>query len=295
MNAAGRADLHVHTTASDGTLTPAEVVDVAAARGLAAVGIADHDTVSGVGEALRRAAERGADAPEVIPAVEINTDWRAKEIHVLGYFIAWDDPDLAAALACLREGRLARVRRMLDKLAGLGRPVSLERVLSLGGEGSVGRPHVARAMVEAGHVGSIKEAFDLYLARGRPAYVERMRFSPAEAVRTVVKAGGVPVLAHPGGEVGPALIRDLVAVGLEGLEVWHPEHGRREETLYAAMARELGLVVTGGSDSHGPGLAYGAEIGTYTVSYDVVRELRERWRRRAAGRRAGVSCAPELE
>lgn len=276
----GRADLHVHTTASDGTLTPAEVVDVAAARGLAAVGIADHDTVSGVEEALRRARERGPGAPEVVPAIEINTDFRGKEIHVLGYFIAWDDPFLARTLIRLREGRLARMEKMLQKLEALGLPISLDRVISLCEEGSVGRPHVARAMVEAGYVKSVKEAFDVYLTRGKPAFVERMRFTPVEAVLTVRRAGGVAVLAHPGDEATPGLIRDLVAAGLEGLEVWHPEHDLRHQRLYEAMARELGLVATGGSDSHGPGLTYGSEIGAYTTDYGAVEELRRRKERR---------------
>ncbi len=283
-----QADLHVHTTASDGTLTPAEVVDVAAARRLAAIAVADHDTVAGLPEAEARALELGSGAPVVVPGLEINTDFGQKEIHVLGYFILWEDPGLAQALQRLREGRLARVERMLAKLAALGIHLSLDRVASLGDEGSVGRPHVARAMVEAGHVPSVREAFDSYLARGRPAYVERMRFSPREAVRTVLAAGGVPVLAHPASDATGALIRDLVAAGLGGLEVYHPEHDLRLEQLYGAMARELGLVATGGSDSHGPGQHYG-EIGARTVDFSVVEELR---RRAEEVRRAGILPGP---
>lgn len=284
-----RADLHVHTTASDGTLTPAQVVDVAAARNLAAVGIADHDTVSGLPAALERAAERrraGELAPEVVPAVEINTDYGPREIHVLGYLVDWESEALAATLSRLREGRLARVERMLGKLESLGFPLDLGRVISLREEGSVGRPHVARAMVEAGYVKTIRDAFDKYLTRGKPAYVERMRFTPLEAVQALSRAEGVPVLAHPGDDATPALIRELCDGGLEGLEVYHPEHDLRQEQLYAAMASEYGLVATGGSDSHGPGLAYGADIGAHGVDYGVVAELRRRKERRRTGQGA---------
>ncbi len=272
----GRADLHVHTTASDGVMSPAQVVDVAAARRLAAVGIADHDSVSGIPEARDRAAELGPDAPEVVPALEINTDYGSKEIHVLGYYVIWSDPALGRTLARLREGRLARVGRMLAKLDALGIHLSLDRVISLREEGSVGRPHVARALVEAGHVRTAKEAFEAFLSRGRPAYVERMRFTPREAVRAVRAAGGVPVLAHPAGEASPELIRELVAVGLEGLEVFHPDHDFRLEQLYLATAKEMGLVATGGSDDHGPGRRPGVNIGAKTVDSGVVEELRRR-------------------
>ncbi len=283
---ARRADLHVHTTASDGTLTPAEVVEVAAARRLAAVGIADHDTVLGIGPALERARELGLRAPEVVPAVEINTDFEDGEIHILGYFIQWEDAELAGTLEALRVGRVARVGRIVERLESLGLVVSLDRIVSLREEGSVGRPHVAQALVEAGHVGSLKEAFDRYLSRGRPAFVERDRFTPAEAVRTVRRAGGVAVLAHPGADATAALIDELIEAGLEGFEVFHPEHSLRHRQMYAALAAEKGLLVTGGSDSHGPGAAYGADIGASTVDYGVVEELRRRKERRRATRGA---------
>lgn len=247
--------------------------------------IADHDSVSGIPEALERAKTLGPGAPEVVPALEINTDHGTKEVHVLGYFLGWDDPGLAAALARLREGRLERVSRMLAKLDGLGIHLSLDRVTSLCEEGSVGRPHVARALVQAGAALSVGEAFDLYLSRGRPAFVERMRFTPKEAVRTVRSAGGVPVLAHPAGDFDLEGIRELVAAGLEGLEVYHPDHDLRLEQVWEATASDFGLVATGGSDSHGPGLHHGAEIGERVVDYSVVEELRRR--SAALGRKTG--------
>jgi len=275
VSTSARADLHVHTTASDGTLTPEEVVDLAGSLGLAAVALADHDTVAGIEPAVRRSHERGG-RPEVVPALEVNTEWRGRDIHILGYFVEWEDERLARALARLRAARLARVERMLDKLTALGIRIPLDRVVSLCEEGSIGRPHVARAMVEGGWVGSLREAFERYLGRGRPAFVERYRFSPVEAVRVVRAAGGVAVLAHPGHGATPSLIRELVAAGLEGVEVRHPEHDDRLECMYLAMARELGLVATGGSDCHGPGSAYGAALGSYTVGAEVVGELRVR-------------------
>ncbi len=287
-----RADLHVHTSASDGELSPEAVVDVAAAIGLGAVAITDHDTVSGVEPAMARSRERGDGAPLVVPGIEINTDYGQKEIHVLGYFVRWDDPVFAATLQRLREGRVERVRAMLAKLAGLGVRLEAGRVMALAKDGSVkdgsakdgsvGRPHVARAMVEAGIVKTVREAFERYLSRGRPAYVERMRFTPAEAVVAIRKAGGVAVLAHPGEDAAPSLIDDLVAAGLGGIEVFHPEHDRRHEEIYRALAEEKGLVATGGSDSHGVGRTYGADIGEYTVGLEVVAKLREEAVRRSA-------------
>lgn len=278
------ADLHVHTTASDGVLSPEAVVEAAAARGLAAVGITDHDTIAGIGAATRRAAELSSAGwrrvPVVVPGVEINTDFGLGEIHILGYFVEWRAGTLARTLERLREGRRSRVRRIAERLGGLGMVVDLDRIVSSAEEGSVGRPHVARALVEAGYVRTAKEAFEKYLARGKPAYVGRERFTPREAVRAVLKAGGVAVLAHPAKEATRELVGDLVAAGLEGIEVHHPDHDRHLVRYYLALAKEQGLVVTGGSDSHGPGAVHGAAIGSYTVGYDVVEELRRRSERR---------------
>lgn len=288
------ADLHVHTTASDGILTPEAVVDLAAAHGLAAVGITDHDTISGIGAALRRAhelaGERSGRAPSVVPGVEINTDYGDGEIHILGYFVDWEDGALAQTLERLREGRLARVRRILDRLQALGLAVDLDRIISPGEEGSVGRPHVARAMVDAGHVQTVRQAFERYLARGRPAYVGRERFTPVEAVRAVRKAGGVAVLAHPAKDATAEFIDTLIAAGLEGIEVHHPDHDRHLVRYYLALAKERDLIVTGGSDSHGPGSVHGAAIGSYTVDCAVVEELRRRSGRRRVTQRGTVQA-----
>jgi len=273
VTGAGRADLHVHTRASDGASTSEEVVAMALRAGLDALGIADHDTVDGVRPALEAARDT---ALEIVPGVEINTDYRRAEVHVLGYLFRPDHPMLEERLTQLRVGRLARVQEMVAKLKSLRLHVELERVLELAGDGSVGRPHVAQAMVEKGYVVSMREAFDRYLGRGRPAYVERARFSPAEAVRLVIAAGGVPVLAHPGLGGDDLLVEELVAEGLAGLEVYHPDHTPEIVVHLLRLAVRHDLVVTGGSDYHAPGASCGAPVGQVTVPHDTVDALRRR-------------------
>lgn len=267
---AGRADLHVHTTASDGIASPAEVVRIALNRGLAALGIADHDTTAGVAPALLAA--RGTSL-EIIPGVEINTDHATGEVHILGYLYRWPNFQLERQLSRLRERRLARMETMVGRLQFLGLPVTRERVLAIAGDAAVGRPHVARALVEGGCVKNEGEAFERYLARGRPGYVERARFSPAEAVALIREAGGVPVLAHPGVH-GQALIDELIAEDLRGIEVYHPDHRPEVVIELLRLAASYNLVVTGGSDFHAHGAAWGTTIGEVTVPASVVESLR---------------------
>ncbi len=269
---AGRADLHVHTTASDGIASPAEAVRLALGQGLAALGIADHDTTAGVAGALLAARGTGL---EIIPGVEINTDHGTGEVHLLGYLYRWPDSRLEIQLTRLRESRLARMETMVERLQVLGLPVTRERVLALAGAAAVGRPHVARALVEGGWVRDEREAFDRYLARGRPGYVERARFSPTQAAALIREAGGVPVLAHPG-EHGKALIEELLPADLQGIEVYHPDHRPEVVIDLLRLAAEYDLVVTGGSDFHAPGAACGAAIGQVTVPVEVVEALRTR-------------------
>jgi hypothetical protein len=249
MTAVSPIDLHVHTTCSDGTLTPEETVAEAARLGLAAIAIADHDITDGIAPAAAaaRAARLG-----LIPAVEINTDYRGTEVHVLGYFIATEDGGLQESLRRLREGRRERNRRILERLRALGRPVEEERVLELAGEGSVGRPHIAQALVEAGYVQSVHDAFARYLSRGRSAYVERYRVTPAEAIEMVQRAGGLAALGHPAKVGRDGLIPELVKAGLAALEAYHCDHTPADTARYLDLARRFNLLVTGGTDSHGP-------------------------------------------
>src|SRR5579885_1684383 len=191
----GEVDLHLHTTASDGRLTPQELVKLAAERGLRVIAITDHDTTDGVGPA-QAAAARFADL-RLIPGVEMSVDIAEAEVHLLGYWVDLDNREFQQLLAWSRDGRVNRARRILEKLAELGMSVEWERVRELAGDGAVGRPHIAQAMVERGYVADIREAFDRYLGRGRPAYVERERLTPEQGIRSVLAVGGLPVLAHP--------------------------------------------------------------------------------------------------
>jgi len=239
--------------------------------------LTDHDSTAGVDEALAAGRTYGV---EVIPGVEINTDVDAHEVHILGYFVDYTQDDFQAFLRRMRTGRLDRARQMVEKLRALGVPVEWARVEAIAAGASVGRPHVARALVEAGRVGSPQEAFERYLGRSGPAYVSRLRVSPEEAVAIVARAGGVPVLAHPGWEAsGPVVERvpRLVEHGLGGIEVYYPDHTPVMVEAYLEVARRFGLVATGGSDFHGGGLSTRAPLGSVDVPPGVMPALRARW------------------
>jgi len=267
-----RVDLHAHSTASDGELTPAELVRYAHARGLSALALTDHDSVDGIDAAL--AAARGT-ALEIIPGVELSCDVPQTEVHVLGYFVDWRAPAFEAMLVKFREGRYGRAEKMVKKLTALGAPISFERVKQIAGDASIGRPHVAQALVEAGHVATISEAFDRYIGRTGPAYVERFRLTPEDAVALILRAGGVPVLAHPRDVTH--FIEPLVKVGLIGLEA---QYGRYDEVTRADLvrwAKRYDLIVTGGSDFHGLNrMANLSNLGDVDVPREVVDQLRAR-------------------
>jgi len=278
----GKIDLHVHTTASDGTLSPSEAVREAAASGVGVLGIADHDTTEGIGEAESAAKEAGVT---LIPGVELSVGSGSREVHVLGYFIDVEAPDLQARLEWVRTARDVRNVRILERLKALGAKVDPERVREIAGSGSVGRPHIAAALVEAGHVGSQHEAFGRYLARGKPAYVPRERLEPAEACALIRGAGGLPVLAHPAKIGSLTAIAAIVAEGMEGIEVFHCDHDAQEAASLLAFARERSLLVTGGTDSHGPNSDRPIAIGGVEVPGWVGEELLARaprwWKERA--------------
>lgn len=270
------ADLHVHTTASDGTLTPEQVVQEAVRVGLAAVAIADHDTVGGVESALAAGRQLGII---VVPAVEINTDYADDEIHLLGYYIDHESPALSAHLERLRAERLERGRRIVQRLNELGRKISMERVMEIAGGGAIGRPHIARAIAEAGYASSIGAAFGKYLVRGAPAYVERHKLTPFQAIEIIHEARGVAVLAHPGNSKHDELIPDLVDGGLQGIEAYHADHSPTQARHYVEIARRYDLIPTGGSDSHGPNMLKTVAVGRVTVEIAVVHRLKELARR----------------
>ena len=246
----GRVDLHIHSTASDGRLTPADIVREAAERGLTFIALADHDTVDGIAPA--QAAAQAFPGLKVIPCVEISTDIPHDEVHVLGYFIDYADHELRATLDRFKNSRLRRAQGMVAKLADLGIHIDWQRVQEIAGGSSIGRPHIAQAMLEKGYITSIKQAFAEYLGHDRPAYVEREKMTPAETVELIIKAKGLPVLAHPLTLSDPeAMIVELKAAGLVGVEAYYDGYTTEEINRLLGLANRYNLIVTGGSDYHG--------------------------------------------
>ncbi len=269
----GRADLHVHTNASDGALPPAEVVKTAAEAGLAAVGITDHDTVAGLDEALEAGERLGI---VVVPGVEISTIYgKNAEAHILGYFMDHHDSVFAEKLRVLKDARWERGRMMVERLQAVGVPIDFDRVQELADGGAVGRPHVARALCEVGAASSLDAAFGRYLVEGAPGYVERMKVTPQEAVRMILDAGGVPCCAHAGKLKDDALLVDLMDCGLKGIEAYHPDHSSAACRSYAKFGLKNRLIVTGGSDAHCISPEHHGGIGSVTVDASVVEQLRQ--------------------
>jgi len=268
-----RLDLHVHTTASDGLWTPARVVQEALARGLRYLAITDHETTQGAIEAVGLA--RGTPL-EVIPGVEISIGGPEEELDLLGYFVDPVHPDLLRLLEDLQAERVERIRAMAERLARLGMPVPWERVRALAQGEVLGRPHLARAMVEQGYVADEAEAFRRWLGRGRPAYVPRRPVDPREVIAVIRAAGGVAALAHPGRSGLPRDLEGLWRAGLAGLEVFHPDHDPADIPRLMAIARTYDLVPTGGSDFHGPGPDGRILLGTMPVPESTVERLRAR-------------------
>ncbi len=270
-------DLHLHSTASDGTQSPQEVVRAAKAAGLTAIAISDHDTFDGVGPALAEAEGCGID---VIPAVEISAQLGKRELHVLGYLIDPENPELTEALSRVRESRTLRAKRIVERLVSLGVRITFEDVAQVAGGESVGRPHVATALVECGAVASMQEAFARYLRRGRPAYVQRYRLEAQEALGLIENAQGMSSLAHPGLGCPDHVIHSLSGQGLVAIEAYHVDHTSRQTQHYLSMARKLGLAVTGGSDSHGPKGTTPVEVGQVPVPDECAEAIREWGRQR---------------
>jgi predicted metal-dependent phosphoesterase TrpH len=255
-----KADLHLHTTASDGRLEPGELVRLAAKAGLDVIAITDHDTTNGIAPAL--AATEHFPSLTVIPGVEVSTDVPHSEVHVLGYFIDYTDQNLAAALQGLRSSREGRARKMISKLANLGMRIEWKRVQELAQGGSIGRPHIAKALLERGYVVSERGAFDRYIGREGPAYVEREKLLPVEAVKLIIKARGLPVLAHPA-NIGnlDELIPELKLAGMVGVEVYYGEYATDVIDRLLRVARRHNLIPTGGTDYHAFGHSSEVMIG----------------------------------
>ncbi|MDP2917204.1 MAG: PHP domain-containing protein [Dehalococcoidia bacterium] len=246
----GKIDLHVHTTASDGRFTPVEIVQKAVEYGLSHIAITDHDALDGIGAAMQAA--EAYPWLTVIAGVEINTDVSSGELHVIGYFIDYYNQELIDTLERLRDSRVERARKMVEKLKKLGVYIEMERVKELAGSGAVGRPHIARAMQEKGYIREYREAFSKYIGRDAPAYVERDKINPVEAVKLVKRARGLPVLGHPFTFENPeAMLAELKPLGLAGIEAYYDGYTAEQVSQLVELADKYDLVPTGGSDYHG--------------------------------------------
>jgi predicted metal-dependent phosphoesterase TrpH len=243
-------DLHIHSTASDGRLSPEEVVHKSAEQGLTIIALADHDTVAGIAPALEAA---GAfPGLKVIPGIEMSTDVSQGEVHILGYFIDYTSQELRVRLDRMRHSRQERAQRIVAKLGDLGIPIEWQQVQEIAGSGSIGRPHIAQAMLDRGYVASVKEAFTKYLGRDGPAYVRWEKLTPARAVELIVRTNGLPVLAHPLTVNDlETMVIELKAVGLAGIEAYYNGYTVEQVSQLVSLAHRHHLVVTGGSDYHG--------------------------------------------
>jgi predicted metal-dependent phosphoesterase TrpH len=267
-----QVDLHIHSSASDGRLSPEEVVRESARRGLAVIALTDHDAISGLAPALATA--KAFPGLRVVPGVELSTDAAQGEVHILGYFIDYNDGKLVARLERMRNSRLERAQAMIAKLRDLGVNIDWSRVQEIACKGSVGRPHLAQAMLEKGYIASFKEAFSSYIGRGGPAYVERPKLIPAAAVELILRVKGVPVLAHPLTVSDPeALVIELKAAGLVGIEAYYKDYSADDIGKLLMLAERYNLVATGGSDYHGLDTEIEIMIGGVQVPLSAAEHL----------------------
>ena len=267
-----KADLHLHTTASDGRLEPQELVDLSVRIGLDIIAITDHDSIDGIVPAITAA--RNYNSMTVIPGVELSTDVPKGEVHLLGYFIDYTDTNLVNTLANLRDSRQGRALKIIGKLHDLGMEIKMQRVLELSQGGSVGRPHIARALLEAGYVTSFTEAFDKYIGRNGPAYAEREKITPVESVKLVKMARGLPVLAHPADIEGlDILVPELIKAGLIGIEVYYAKYTAEVISKLLQITEHYHLIPTGGSDYHHFEDGKETMIGEISIPPQFVKQL----------------------
>jgi len=264
---AGKIDLHLHTNKSDGRLSPAELVALAHKGGITRMALTDHDTTAGVDEAIAEGQRLGV---EVIPGVELGTDSRSGDLHMLGLFLDYHDQAFQDTMSRFREGRIARVHTIVSNLAEAGVTITVERVFEIAGEASVGRPHVAQALLEAGYVSSMPEAFEKWLAYGGPGDVPRDKLSPEDAIDLIHAVGGLAVVAHPYEGRGVFdVLAGLAEHGLDGLETYYQGYGPERVAELVALCEKYGLQPTGGSDFHGFPLAGHTEVVNYPGSVEI--------------------------
>ncbi|HYF82953.1 MAG TPA: PHP domain-containing protein [Clostridia bacterium] len=267
-----KADLHIHTTASDGLLSPEEVVRWASVKRLTAIGITDHDTVNGIIPAMEASSKYGI---EVVPGIELSTLYEEEEIHILGYYIDYKAEWFLNTLEKIQNSRYERASKIVNKLNGMGVNITLEEVKDIADNGAIGRPHIARAMIVKGYINNIKEAFQGYIGKGCPAYVERYKLSCREAIEMIERLGGVSVLAHPGLIRNKIHIGKIIDLGIGGIEAYHTKHDDETIRNSLAIANTRRLLITGGSDCHGIKLHNEPIIGNCSVDYKYVQQLKE--------------------
>jgi len=267
-----KLDLHVHTTYSDGTLSPKKVVEEVRNRGLSAVAITDHDITDGIEPALNYGAKTGV---EVVPGIELSCDYNGSEVHILGYYINWENSWFQGKLEVFQKARERRGFHILNKLKLLGIEIDEQMLFSKADVGSVSRIHFARCLVEVGAAESIYDAFQKYLIEGRPAFVKKLRITPEEALSMIHNVGGLSVIAHPvfgGGHKN--FLKKLKRLGLSGIEAYHPNHKPKDVKRLVSIAKELDLIITGGTDSHGDKKDENP-IGSLDVPYSCLEKLKE--------------------
>lgn len=269
---ASRADFHNHSTISDGVLSPTDLINLAYRNGVRTMALTDHDITDGLPEAFQAASAYNDFT--LVPGIEMSTDIVGNEVHILGYFIDWHDQEFQKSLARFQDSRLNRGAKMVDKLRGMGMDVTWDRVQEIAGEGAVGRPHIAQAMLEKGYINTINEAFDRYLSRNGPAYVDRDKMTPEEVIQLLLSAGGLPVLAHPKDLQGlDELLAAWKAAGLAGMEVYYQDYNDEQIARLKGLTDRHKLIPLGGSDYHGLGGPHEREPGNIPLPDEPVQQL----------------------
>lgn len=273
----GTVDLHIHTNHSDGSFSVAEIIDIASDRGVSAISITDHDTLGAYPKIFELAKDKDI---EVIVGAELSCEYEGRDIHILGYFMDYLNVELNDKLKEMQKARFHRAKKIVEKLNELGIDLRFETVLRFAGEGAIGRPHIATALVHEELAYSFKDAFDRYLGDKSPVYVEKMKFTPKEIFNLIKNAGGIPILAHPGVTKVDDLIPTLIEDGLSGIEVYHSEHNLAKRKKYADICRNNNLLFTGGSDFHCyTHKQHQIEIGDPKIRYSLLKGLKERYKK----------------
>ncbi|SES77400.1 PHP domain-containing protein [Anaerobranca gottschalkii] len=264
-------DLHIHSLHSDGTMSIKKIIEIAESLNLEIISITDHDTVSGVQEAIELV--KGKEI-KLVPGIEINTEYKKKEVHILGYFIDIFNDNLIETIEYLRNERVNRVKKIITKLNNLNIPITFEEVLEQSKGESIGRPHIALAMIKKGYGKTVAEIFDEYIDQGKPAYVERFKLSPYDAIKLIRNANGIAVLAHPRLVKDEDIVNELLP-HLDGLEVFHSEHTEEDSNYYLNKALQYNLIVTGGSDCHGIGKGKELLLGTVKIPKEYISNFKK--------------------